>query len=372
MAKATWIKVSGTWKKVKNVWEKVGGVWKQKVKPSLNIASTWKECIQYNTMYTTNYDSTLSTGTLYKRDLNHNVLGSVNFSGYADLMEVDKDGHVFMLVSNGTARIIQHYTPDLALVSQKTLVASAPHTDMCITKNGTVAVIWYTASVKYVDTFDYTLSSYINRYEVGSAPMSIDCDESGNFYIICGRSGNSEYKKYLKLTENLTVVWTKNITNNTSAMGRFVNYLNGRVYFVYIDSSGLYKFIIVDILTGAIVQTYSLPTTYANIISHDSKYVYLTGSYQKTVNFSDTNEASFSAFGTHTVSGFAGASTYSDMCQLLGNVYIYYDSAGGGGGGVVCIDFATRTRLWYLVFNTNGMPKISITPGRPGAFLSDF
>lgn len=371
MAKATWIKVSGTWKKVKNVWEKVGGVWKQKVKPSLNIASTWKECIQYNTMYTTNYDSTLSTGTLYKRDLNHNVLGSVNFSGYADLMEVDKDGHVFMLVSSGTARILQHYSPELVLVSQKTLTVSAVHPDMCITKNGTVAVIWYNASAKYVDTFDYTLSSYINRESINSAPQSIDCDESGNFYVICGRSGNSETKKYFKLTESLSLVWSTNFTTGTSAWGRFASYLNGRAYFVYVDSSGLYKFIIVDVLTGAVIQTYSLPTTGAHVISHDSKYVYLTGSYNKTVNFSDTNESALSSFGTYVVPGFAGTSTYSDISFLLGNVYIYYDSAGGAGGGIVCVDFATRTRVWYSLLGTNS-PKISVTPGRPGAFLSEF
>jgi hypothetical protein len=47
MAKATWIKVSGTWKQVKNVWEKVGGVWKQKVIPKGSVSGSWKEYISY-------------------------------------------------------------------------------------------------------------------------------------------------------------------------------------------------------------------------------------------------------------------------------------------------------------------------------------
>lgn len=47
MAKATWINVAGTWKKVINVWKNVGGIWKQKVIPKGNIAGVWKDFMQY-------------------------------------------------------------------------------------------------------------------------------------------------------------------------------------------------------------------------------------------------------------------------------------------------------------------------------------
>lgn len=47
MAKATWVNVSGTWKKVKNVWTNVNGTWKQKVLPKGAVDGSWKEFMQY-------------------------------------------------------------------------------------------------------------------------------------------------------------------------------------------------------------------------------------------------------------------------------------------------------------------------------------
>lgn len=47
MAKSTWVKINGTWRKVKNVWMKQNGVWKEKVKPKLNVSGIWKDIMSY-------------------------------------------------------------------------------------------------------------------------------------------------------------------------------------------------------------------------------------------------------------------------------------------------------------------------------------
>ena len=47
MAKATWVKVGGVWKKVKTAWIKVNGVWKEKAAPKINVGGTWKDIMAY-------------------------------------------------------------------------------------------------------------------------------------------------------------------------------------------------------------------------------------------------------------------------------------------------------------------------------------
>ena len=44
MPKNTWIKVSGTWKKIFTIWEKVSGVWQDDVMSWIKVGGIWKDC----------------------------------------------------------------------------------------------------------------------------------------------------------------------------------------------------------------------------------------------------------------------------------------------------------------------------------------
>lgn len=47
MAKDTWMKVSGSWKKLKNIWRKTSGTWGDGVISWIKVSGTWKICMEY-------------------------------------------------------------------------------------------------------------------------------------------------------------------------------------------------------------------------------------------------------------------------------------------------------------------------------------
>ena len=47
MGKATYIKISGTWRQVSQIWKKVSGVWRSGTLSFIKTGGVWKQCIAY-------------------------------------------------------------------------------------------------------------------------------------------------------------------------------------------------------------------------------------------------------------------------------------------------------------------------------------
>lgn len=122
MAKATWIKIDGSWKKVKNVWIKVDGVWKPKVKPKGKINGVWKEFISYfpEKVFYLSETGSGAGGWVNEIDgkgnfVTRKALGTNSLLGF----DIDKDGNIYTKnysSSSLTNTPISKYAPDYTLI----------------------------------------------------------------------------------------------------------------------------------------------------------------------------------------------------------------------------------------------------------------
>lgn len=293
MAKATWIKVSGTWKQVKNVWEKVGGVWKQKVIPKGRVSGSWKDFISYFenffvVLYGNNYTNNIvelrnenldvisnfeinakfgfsasslgaiatddknflylaftvtvaSTTTMYikKMDKNYNVVASAVISSTAIYkITPTADGGIIVGVgtyANSTYNIaIRKYDSNLSLVWSRSISGASSYAlEATEAQNGIIFTKHIGESYAYVRAYD-SGGNYISSYSISKTSYAkIEC-YNNEVYVT---SQSVLYKLRLNASNVLELVWSK--TGGPSYWGVQAIDKNGLVYIKAEGSSAL-------------------------------------------------------------------------------------------------------------------------------------
>jgi len=211
MAKRTLLKVNGEWKEVKNVWRNVSGEWIPKVVPKLNVSDVWKECIGYGFFYSSETPYDTDTGAIFKRDLQGNVIKSINLSTgrFVFEMVIHVNGSLYTIETNITNSSVQikHYTKDLDLIATLSCPAGYDEYHIGINKYDILMLSYYTSASRLCRFYNANLSSTILKsYSVGYRYHRIEPDSDGYFYVYANYSDASTERRLYKYWFNQETV----------------------------------------------------------------------------------------------------------------------------------------------------------------------
>ncbi|MBA9027506.1 hypothetical protein [Peribacillus huizhouensis] len=197
MAKNTWFKTAGTWKKAVNVWQNINGVWKQRVIPKGNISGVWKDFIQYIINLYINGISNVSWG-LYKSRTQ--TIASIAYSEQTlnFNFRCDSDGA-------GSSRSFAMYTPEMydLTSASKVTVEFAEIRLGTSTQNNPLYLIVSTQQTGLATVYN-ARTSYFKTGVSSNITLELDVSSlSGDFYIRLNATNtdvNDNYAHIRKIT----------------------------------------------------------------------------------------------------------------------------------------------------------------------------
>lgn len=180
MAKATWIKDNGQWRKAKSAWVNVGGTWKKDVMPKGVVSGGYREFMSY-------FDNLV----ILLRGNNYNA-------NFLDIMDEN-------------LKVIQSINLNIKFNQESVSVGEIATDD----KNNIYLVVNFNYTSATFYTFDKHLNiirwrSLTNSYGVN--PYKLTPMPSGEFYVSYGYYHSSYSRYYNVITEldnNYNVIWTK-------------------------------------------------------------------------------------------------------------------------------------------------------------------